>query len=100
MVIASVEPLPNSVISCLSHTASCAMLAKAIYLALAVDSATDDCSLLLQLSLRLSRRRNSRTSAWCIYSMPKSIVPFRYRITHFMAIQWCLDGLAENLQRM
>ena len=50
IVVALVEPPPNSVVSCLSHTASCAVLAKAIYSASAVDSATEDCFLLLQLT--------------------------------------------------
>ena len=35
-----------------------------------------------------------------MYSIPKSIVPFRYHITRFMAIQWCLDGLAENFAKL
>ena len=87
MVVASVEPLPNSVVSCLSHTASCAVLAKAMYSASAVDSAMDDCfcfsssqhlhkfrinilmltynSQDLQPNLHLSRQQNSGTFACC-----------------------------------
>ena len=49
MVSGSVVALPSSVLSSLSHKASCAELASAMYSASAAESATEDSFLFLQL---------------------------------------------------
>lgn len=74
IVVALVRPLFRSLVSCLIQIASCTALAKAMYSASAVDSATQLCFLPLQLSEHLTQS----AAPSLLYSRPKCIVPSRY----------------------